>query len=444
MKLLSNVLLILTFFLGLTTFAAVRPDDFLSEEKFVRVYVDSAPGFGHQSAGVSVMRRLRELGFRGEFEVIYQPVVAGKIQKIYPGFPTGIPGEVHYLSIGDYQKQLGEGRISSVKLAISGADDGFGTKFAKIARAETYLRLQPLGWGQAALYGKQSKVLHSLRNMPLTNLSTPNVSQFVEGLKSQNDLSLAKKDFVLRFAELAPHHASFPIYGVGTQAFSAQRMYFYGKAVKSAVQKTHPEKAVIVPVVSPFNEQEMDTLMKAFGKAPGFEASTSAEKKHQNQFHILNPEQFSMLTQVKPGHVYFVFVGAVPQNVFNFFYEQANLPVWVAGKNAMSFAASKGKVYFNTVNDYHLPGQENLSEESRKIMERAYVAFNNGYQEYANQGHLNNLSKFIKISSTPGTELRRFYTEIGSSMSANDKVLEGLRNMLGNPSVFMCREVFAP
>lgn len=444
MKLLSSLLLILTFFLGLTTFASVGPDAFLSEQKLVRIYVDSAPGFGHQSAGISVMRRLRELGFRGEFEVVYQPVVAGKIQKIYPGFPAGIPSEVRYISVEEYQKQIAEGRVPSVKLAISGADDGFGSKFAKISHSETYLRLQPLGWGQSALYGKQLKVLYALQEMPLTNLSTPDISQFVDSLKSQNDLSLAKKDFALRFAELAPQHMSFPIYGVGTQAFSAQRMYFYGKAVKSAVQKIHPEKAVIVPVVSPFNEQEMDTLMKAFGKTPGFEASMAAEKKHQSQFHILTPEQFSTLAQVKAGHVYFVFVGSVPQNVFNFFYEQANLPVWVAGKNAMSFAASKGKVYFNTVNDYHLPGQGSLSEESRKIMERAYTAFNTGYQEYANQGHLNNLSKFIQMSSTPGTELQKFYSEIGSNMSANDKVLEGLRNMLGNPSVFMCREVFAP
>lgn len=429
--------------LGFVTTAATNPESFLQEQKKIRIYVDSAPGFGHQSAGISVMKRLRELGFQGEFEVIYQPVVAEKIKKIYPGFPAGIDNEVRYISVQEYAKLLAQGQIEKLALAVSGADDGFGSKFREGAMAKTYLRLQPLGWGHSAIYGERSKVLLSLKDLPLTNLETPSLDKFVETLKEQSDLSNEKKKFTLRFAELATNHFSFPVYGVGVQTFAPQKAYFYGKAMKSAAQRMSPEKSVIVPVISPFNTQEMDSVTKIFGKVPGFEAATAVEKKHQNQMHILTPQEFTTLKTLKPGHVYFVFVGAVPQNVFNFFYESANLPVWVAGKNAMSFAATKGKVYFNTVDDYHLPGKEALSAESTKKLSRAMMAFSSGYQEFANQPHLTALSQFIQEASTSGTELNHFYTDIGEKMSANDKVLEGLRYVIGNPSIVMCHEVFA-
>lgn len=72
-------------------------------------------------------------------------------------------------------------------------------------------------------------------------------------------------------------------------------------------------------------------------------------------------------------------MGSVPQIVFNYFYEKANLPVCVAGKNAMSFVLGLGKPYFSTVNDYVLPDHSALSESSYKILSRAYTAFNVGY-----------------------------------------------------------------
>lgn len=421
---------------------ATEIDSFLQAQKRIRIYVDAAPGFGHQSAGLSVMTRLRELGFHGEFEVVYQASVQDKIEKIYPNFPEGVPQEVRYLNLENYKKLLESEKIAPVEFAVSGADDGFGSEFAKYAKAKNYLRLQPLGWGQSTLYNDDARALLGLQNLPLTNLASPEVKQILESLNQQQDLTPAKRDFIFKFSELSSRHFSFPIYGVGVQAFAAQRMYFYAKAAKSAAQKLSPTKAVIVPVISPFNSQEMDTLFKVFGKTPGFEGASPAEKKHQKQMHVLTPEQFTALDTLSPGHIYFVFVESIPQKIFNFFYEKASFPVWVAGKNALSFALSQGKAYLSTVDDYHLPGLNDLSVPEKKLIHRAQNAFNTGYQEYSNQSRLNDLSKFIQESATAGSGLQKFYSGIGASVSSNDKVLEGLRHVLGTPTILMCSEVF--
>lgn len=438
---LRNFFFSLILLFGFWAFAQ-DPESFLSEQKMIRVYVDSAPGFGHQSAGISVMRRLRELGFDGLFEVIYQQSVSDKIQKIYPSFPEGIEGQLKYLSVESYEQTIKENTASQVKLAISGADDGFGSRFYEISLAETYLRLQPLGWGQSAVFGADPKLLKQLENLPLANVKSPDWGHIRSLMVADKTMSQDKKEFVIKFAEVSGKHFHFPVYGVGTQVFAPQRLYFYGKAVKAAAKKIHAEQSIIVPVLSPFNAQEMDTMAKVFGKAEGFESSIPSELKHQKQMHILTPHQFNELTSLKPGNVYFVFVGSVPQAIYNFFYEQANLPVWVAGKNAMSFALTKGKPYFNTVNDYYLPEKANLSAASIKVLEKAQTAFSQGYDHFSNQSSLTAVSRFIQEVSSPGTELESFFRQIGAKMSATDKVFEGLREVTKNLPGKSCSTIF--
>lgn len=444
MKVFANGFFILLFCWSFAVRAvSADPSEFLRAQKIIRIYVDSAPGFGHQSAGLSVMTRLREIGFQGEFEVIYQSTVAAKISKIYKAFPHGIPGDVKYLSVEEYQRSLEQKTVTKVNLAVSGADDGFGSQFAKMAQAQTYLRLQPLGWGQSQLYGRQSRVLHGLSELPLASLNDTNPDEFQKKLSQDLVLDPAKKEFLFRFATQGFSEFNFPIYGVGIQAYAAQRMFFYSKALRTAAQRLDQNKAIIVPVVSPFNAQEMDAIEKAFGKKAGFESAAPGERAHQNKMHLLMPAEFNSLSSLKPGNIYFVFVGSVPQYAFNLLYEKANLPVWVAGKNAMSFTLTQGKAYLNTVNDYYLPGRSGLSSGSQKIMDQAYEAFSVGYQEYAHQNRLRDLGKFIVEASREGSELRQYFANIGKQMTSNDKVLEALRYSLGAPSVIMCREILS-
>lgn len=435
-----SLIISLLFFAGSS--AASEVLEYLQLQKKIRIYVDAAPGFGHQSAGLSVMQRLRELGFQGEFQVIYNEVIQNKIGKIYPAFPNGLSNQISYQSLAEYKKSSLNSTVPQIDLAVSGADDGFGSEFSKITHANTYLRLQPLGWGTSMIYKDTAQTLPALQNLPLANSQSLEKSDLVRIIDQDPNLGPAKKDSLLKLASLSSQHFTFPVYGVGVQTFAAQRMYFYAKAAKSAAQKINSQKAVIAPVISPFNSQEMDSLLKIFGKLPGFEATAAAEKKHQSQMHLLSPEDFSALPKLIPGHIYFVFVGSVPQNIFNFLYEQASFPVWVAGKNAMSFSLSRGKAYLNTVDDYHLPGFDGLPLDDQKIIKKAQLAFSTGYLEFSNQSQINNLSRFIQESVTVGSPIQNFYSQLGATMSTNDKVLEGLRHIVGTPSIYMCQGVF--
>ena len=403
---------------GFSAVGVENPESFIRSQKNIRIYVDSAPGFGHQSAGASVMQRLREIGFTGDFEVIYQTSVSAKLARIYPAFPRGVENQVHYLSVAEYRSRLQQGEVQHVQLAFSGADDGFGESFAKIANSESYLRLQPLGWGVSRIYGAENSRIEQVSGLPLASIQTDS---------RDAELDVSMKTFMQKYSQIAETEFTFPIYGVGIQTFAAQKIYFYAKAVLTAAFRMDPKKAVVIPVVSNFNTSEFDTLLKTFGKSEGFEAATDYELRQQKKFHFLSPSEFVEITNLIPGHLYFVMTGSVPQIIFNQFYKSATMPVWVAGKNAMSFAATSGKPYFNTVDDYHLPELKTISSVANKKLERAKAAFSSGYQVYVNQAQLTAVSQFIQESSTPGTELNQYYKNLGTKMSASDKVLEAVR-----------------
>lgn len=64
----------------------------LAPLELVRVEAPSGPGNGHQAAAATTMRRLRELGFEGRFEVVYSGAsTREKLDMMLPGFRPVLP-----------------------------------------------------------------------------------------------------------------------------------------------------------------------------------------------------------------------------------------------------------------------------------------------------------------------------------------------------------------
>ncbi len=66
------------------------PEDFLKQQKVIRVIANKFIGFGDIASAVNVMRQLRQLGFDGTFEVIYNNKAATILMF---NLPTSIPNE---------------------------------------------------------------------------------------------------------------------------------------------------------------------------------------------------------------------------------------------------------------------------------------------------------------------------------------------------------------
>src|SRR3990167_1828985 len=65
-------------------------DDFLQKQTLVRVCLSRGPGFGDQANAANVMNHLRQMGYSGNFEVIYENEVMNAVTTVF-NLPKNIP-----------------------------------------------------------------------------------------------------------------------------------------------------------------------------------------------------------------------------------------------------------------------------------------------------------------------------------------------------------------
>lgn len=103
-------------------------DDFIAEQKIIRISMDVTPGFGNQASSMNVMNYLRMRGFTGTFEVIYARSEKDKITTLFDLSPT-IPDDyfdsahnIRYLQVGKYIARLKNHQLKNVTLGMNGGE----------------------------------------------------------------------------------------------------------------------------------------------------------------------------------------------------------------------------------------------------------------------------------------------------------------------------------
>src|SRR4051794_19286827 len=61
--------------------------DYLAAQKTIRILVVGAPNYGHKMTAVTWIYRLRELGFKGDIEIVLEKGTHKKIQTLLPKLP---------------------------------------------------------------------------------------------------------------------------------------------------------------------------------------------------------------------------------------------------------------------------------------------------------------------------------------------------------------------
>ncbi len=170
----------------------------------IRVGITKAPGNGHQACAVMVMKRLRELGFNGYFEVFYDPAVKAKLEFLLPGFKpegpavqtlTGLgrltvvewkEGWLRGSSTGLDAQATAAGK-KHMALGIMGGDDL--TITPEQLNVDGLIRVQPTGYaaGTIALQGQIPDILKRLGSAEhlLTHVKTIEFSSAKELLQKE-------------------------------------------------------------------------------------------------------------------------------------------------------------------------------------------------------------------------------------------------------------------
>jgi hypothetical protein len=138
-------------------------EEALKEQETIRIFIARAPGNGHQGASVALMQRLQKLGFKGQFDVVYDdtPSAPGendgsnpkKLKDLLPGFDPDNPDaqtiqplglDVKVRSLSQFQGES----APPVNFGLTGALDKNRSPEDILTKlkVDRFAQLQPLEW----------------------------------------------------------------------------------------------------------------------------------------------------------------------------------------------------------------------------------------------------------------------------------------------------------
>ena len=143
----------------------------ITEMNLIRVIVKNGRGFGHQRAAITLMQKLREMGFKGTFDVqCSSRDVKDRVESMIKGVSKL---KISLFSLYEKTNVFKE----KADLAVCAADDVTALTekdtIAKIYNSQSYIGLQPTNWDQGSCFTvDQSGVITTLPSASEMRLSS--------------------------------------------------------------------------------------------------------------------------------------------------------------------------------------------------------------------------------------------------------------------------------
>lgn len=418
---------------SLSTPADREAAEFIRHFPVIRIGITPAPGNGHQAYAVSAMKRLRELGFTGHFEVYYKPRVKPKLEYLIPGFRADGPSIQELPAFGgvtlvEWTRPLDDPSLAErpkVALGVMGGDDS--AIAPEDLGVDALIRIQPTGWaaGSVALAGQDRKnwrFLDEASELP-TYVKKPDLASTRASLEAEMGHSpnlAAKLPGLKALFEHLPGVEMMAAYGLsymnGPDKLSNALI-----AIQMARER-HPERfkgPVVVPLLSSFDEEEWNAFKKGVARYPKLQNAL----KIQESSHPRIAKTFASLKQEE---ILVMPVGAVTQGIWNSLIGLSSLPPTVAGTTGTNFAKSMGRPFLRTVK-----GEKLFQDSVHLIPEKTVGSVRDANSRLLETGriigpienHFASLATFMADSLDPGSEVSLAFAKAEESRRARtDKV----------------------
>ena len=343
---------------------------FLQQYPMIRVFVPSAPGLGHQSAASVTLQRLRELGYTGKLEVVYDNDAKDKMDIVLPGFePTG--PDIQDIADSDAvtipMSALWENGQQLPFGIVAASDFQLAPSSLLVVRL---LTLQPFLWGPASLKAPGTPEIKNtnkaLKPMPwVYHLPDPkDPSAFIA---QETSLSSRFKDKTAGLQTLASALESknlLPVYDNPDKNGILKLMALLLGLQQAQGKKPDSFKSggVLLPVFWSIDDAGIRDLKYRISREPSLNGKVRV-------LSVTDPDLAKNIGALRQGESFVIGVGNVPRKIFEFLYEKADLPPLAAGVNAQNLLYLLGKPFFHTL----YRQSKSLFEEHRfkRILERA-------------------------------------------------------------------------
>jgi hypothetical protein len=443
---------------------AVLPEiEHLNRLGAVRLYFAPAPGFGHQMATLSLARRLRDLGYRGELEAVFamdeknpgEPAqyasVSRKLAELLPEFDPNEAADqfIPSLRMSVRSQASFEASHERMPMGMTGGADK-DRSYASELDTDRFLRLGPMDWTKYAdhvLAPGEDEGSAVPGNADRTLLYRPAGPEdihdgFFAGL-DPSKYAEAKRDGLALLAREARARDVLPAYGL--TFLGGAGLHRLALAVSQALDR-RPDlfrgRGVIVPLLLDVPDMAR-SVQSLVDRLPEFslpkdrlEALKRANTRLRARFQfasITDPDLGSTLDALVAGDILFLKTGPVPPPFFEWLFANATMPPTLEGKNSMNLARLLGIPYVPVTPDAYNGLRERLPKMGRRAWDLSehlgrMARFGEGGSSYDYES----AADFLIDAMTPGSMLRRFFEEarLRQDDYAKDKLLAAIRHAM--------------
>ena len=395
---------------------------FLQSQQVIRVGISKAPGNGHQSAGATVITRLRELGYQGLIEVIFHEGVADKLEYLIPPYRSSrLPLFSQEKNIRFIPKRLLRAAArQTVPLGIMGADD-WDWAPADL-NVQTLLTLQPLEWSQPSTLRSIGYPVYKLEHLSRLGFifsppNPPSIDDFIRVEMSHLPVLQKKVTGLQTILKARPKSELGAVYGLSIP--KGWQLINYILGIGWALSKdpaAFKDGGIILPVLSQFKVSQWQAFAERAKEIPHVETIAVEDITEEK------------VRSLRRGQILIVNVGPVAKSVFEYLYAASEIPPIVEGKNSANFMQILGFPYLPSSprTSFHL--RSSLKDPSGAFVPGGEIAITAGEALLTPTEDAQLIGRFILAVKDPRSDLRRLFAQSHSELDpiAHDKITQGL------------------
>jgi hypothetical protein len=381
----------------------------------IRVVVNTGRGFGHQRAAITLMQKLREMGFKGTFDiqcddridaslmntetkkmyVNYEPLVSRQLIGMIPGFKSSQPnadgirvaeglGAVKISSLPHNYSSMGNIGLPEADLAVCAAEDDDNSKEtkAKTFNARSYIGLEPTDWRQGSCFViDQDGVVTKLppaSKMRLSSIAAsqlPDISSIALSKTEQRILNITSGTginsqlvyglYPAMCLNIQSQHMDMKESGNLDEAIEMQRL------VEANLQLSHKTQKPSILILPQKVALDYDFIGKVKGRS--------------NCIHFVDLTKDNVDMGIyKPGDVVVAYTGTIQQTVFDHLMLQGTtLPPVIEGCNSRETCESAGRPFIHGSGKHdHLRRYDVKSIGKQELHTKASLCLEQGNKEY--------------------------------------------------------------
>jgi len=400
----------------------------LEEQEKIRILTNYAPGHGHQAANLTVMRKLKALGFNGFFELIYNTdwhqhgsdpeiKMIDKFEAIMPGLDKEsdkiqlIDGmKIKMIPEIVFQKMSKE----NVLLTITGAIDDSTICLEASEGRKFVLQMMPDDWRQREFtIFYDGNIIFRDSDVNLTHFAEVSqiekIFEIIDETMS-NNIFQNKANGLKELFSVIEAHEFLPAYGLGINGEEKISNMISSLTISKGVDKDLFKGGTIIGMLSNLSESELSNalniqnnhfnrLQKIYNeKSRGFFLKKIDVIPKIKTVNITDPDIANVLSAIGKDDILIVKIGNLPQRVFETVISSATLPATVAGANGLSLMRYLGIPFLNTV------GTPGVKEEI-KLIESAVLQL----RKHDPKNGVNSLVEYYLESKKINSKINKFY-----------------------------------